>query len=76
MAQVKRDHQVWSSGDEDEDINNIKGNGKICMLETANEDRLTKLEKNYCFIEKDGTLTIFEQVKLMIDSNNYSIHDC
>ena len=65
VAQVKTDHLIWSSGDEDEDLN-IKGKGKICMVETADEDGSTKLEKNYCFMVKDGTLSIIEQVKLMI----------
>ena len=59
MAQVKIDHQLWSSGDEDEDFN-IKSKGNICMLAAADEDVSTKLEKNYCFMAKDGTLSIVE----------------
>ena len=69
---VKRDHQVWSSGDEDEDINNVKGKGKICMLATTDDDGSMKLEKNYCYMAKDGTLSIVEQVKLMIQTQNLS----
>lgn len=57
MAQVKGDHQVWSSGDEDKELN-IKGKGKICMLATTDEDGSTKMENNYCFMAKDGTLSI------------------
>ena len=75
VAQVKRNHQVWSSGDEDED-DLSKGKGKICMVATANEDGSTNLKKNHCYMAKDGTLSIVEQVKLMIQNLNYSMHDC
>ena len=60
VAHVKRDHQVWSSGDEDEAINSLKGKGKICMLATADDDGSTKLDKNHCYMAKDGTLSIVE----------------
>ena len=53
VAQVKRDHQVWSSRDEDKDVKNIKRKGKICMMETADEVGSTKLENNYCYMAKD-----------------------
>ena len=65
VAQVKRNHQVWSSRDEDED-NHSKSKGKICMVVTADEDDSTKLKKNHCYMAKDGTHSIVEQVKLMI----------
>ena len=60
MSQVKRDHQIWSLGDEDEDFNHIKGKGKICMVATADVEGSTKLEKTYGFMEKYGTLCIVE----------------
>ena len=46
------------------------------MMETADEDDSTKLKKNHCYMAKDGTLNIVEQVKLMIQTLNYSMHDC
>ena len=76
MAQDKRDHQVWSSGDEEETISNVKGKGKICMLATMDNNGSTLTNKNYCYMAKDGTLSIVEQVKLMIQTRNYSMHDC
>ena len=60
VAQVKRDHQVWSSGDDDEDFNNIEGKQKICMVAIVDEDGSTKLEKNYYFMAKDRTLSVVE----------------
>lgn len=46
VAHVKSDHQVWSSEDEDENFDNIKGKGKICMAVTTKKDGSTKLERN------------------------------
>ena len=46
------------------------------MMATADEEGSTKLKKNHCYMEKDGTLSIVEQVKLMIQTLNYSMHDC
>lgn len=46
------------------------------MIATADENGSTKMEKNYCYMAKDRTLSIVEQVKLMIQTLNYSMHDC
>ena len=46
------------------------------MLATADNDGSAMLNKNYCYMAKDGTLSIVEQVKLMIQTLNYSMHDC
>lgn len=72
---MKRNHQVWSSGDEDED-DLSKGKGKICMVVTADEDDSINLKKNHGYMTKYGTLGIVEQVKLMIQTLNYNMHDC
>lgn len=45
VAHVKRDHQVWSSEDEDEAINSVNGKGKICMMATADDDGSTNMHK-------------------------------
>ena len=66
---------MWSSGDEDEEVLS-KGKVKICMVATADEDGSTNLKKNHCYMAKDGTLSIVEQVKLMIQTLNYNMHDC
>ena len=56
---MKRDHQVWSSGDEDEEAHN-KMKGKICMVATTDEDGSTKMKRKYCYMAKGGTLGIIE----------------
>ena len=38
MAQVRRDHQVCSSGDEDEDNDNNRKRGKLCLVARKNEN--------------------------------------
>ena len=59
VAQVKRNHQVWSSGDEDEEVLS-KGKGKICMIATADENGSSNPKKNHCYMAKNGTLSIVE----------------
>ncbi|XP_023766503.2 uncharacterized protein LOC111915032 [Lactuca sativa] len=38
IAHVKRDHQVWLSGYDDEAISSVNSKGKICMMETMDDD--------------------------------------
>ena len=57
VAQAKRNHQVCSLGDEDEEMDN-KRKRKFCMVETSEEDGSTNLKKKYFYMEKDGTLSI------------------
>lgn len=75
---VRQGHQVLSSGDEDEETGNKRKRGKLCLILRKGddiEDGSTKLTKNYCFMEKEGNISIIEQVKFMMQSNNYSMHD-
>ena len=46
------------------------------MVVGAEEDGTTKLQRNSCYMAKDGTLSIVEQVKFMIHSNKFSMHVC
>ena len=45
LAQVRRDHQFWSSGDEDEEPTNKIKRGNICMVATSEEDLLNQPEE-------------------------------
>ena len=79
VGQVLRDHQVLSSRDEDDEHDNKRKRGKICRVTRKGDntkDGLTDLKQNYCYMTREGTLNIVEQVKVMIQSNNYSMHDC
>ena len=46
------------------------------MVATVEKDGSTNFQRNYCFMAKDGTLSIVEQVTIMIHSNNFSMHVC
>ena len=35
IAQICRDHHVWSSGDEDEEPDKKRNRGKICMVASS-----------------------------------------
>lgn len=41
VTHVQRDHQVWSSGDEDEEIDNNRKKENICMVAASEEDKST-----------------------------------
>lgn len=72
---MRRVHQVWSSGDEDEETNNKRNRGKLYLVARKGdetEDWSTKLKKIQCFMEKDGNINIVEQVIFMILSNHYA----
>lgn len=75
---MQRDHQVWSLGDEDDELDNKRKRGKICLLARKGSNSVDgwfDMKKNYCYMDREGTLNIMEQVKLMIQSNDYNIHD-
>lgn len=52
---------------------------KLCLVAKKGDhtkDGSSRPKKNYCFTTKEGSINIVKQVKLMIQSNNYSMHDC
>ena len=60
VSQVKRDRQVWSSRNEDEEIGNNKQKGKIWMVATTEEDGSTNLQKNHYYMARYGSFSIVE----------------
>lgn len=50
VAQVKRDRQVRSSGDEYKEMDNNNKKGKVCMVATSEEDGSTNLPKKYYYM--------------------------
>lgn len=75
VTQVRRDHQVWSSGDEYDESQNKRKRGKMCLV-AIDEDGSANLKKNYCYMAKERTLNIVEHVKIRIQSNNDNMHEC